>query len=150
MRVPGEIEVVDLCSLENGCLLWAHVRGKKEDPVAHLTGRERRPASVQLFDYDPNVLVAKVSLLLDKVPKRSPYGIPGDDAVEQVPSSSGRANLGLRHPPLESGPVHVQDRLGGWSNHVHEYRTFMPFVPGISWSSMAETPRPPPPSTSST
>ena len=125
MGVSGEINVVDLRSLEGGCLLSAHVRRKKEDPVARLSGGERRPATVQLFDYDPNVLVAKVPLLLDKVPNRSPYGLPGDDGVEQGSSRSGRANLGLRHPPLESGTVHVHERLGGWSGHVHEYSTFI-------------------------
>ena len=125
MSVSGEINVVDPRSLEGGCLLSAHVRRKQEDPVARLTGGKCRPATVQLFDYDPNVLVAKVPLLLDEVPNRSPCGLPGDDAVEQGSSRSGRANLGLRHPPLESGPVHVHEGLGGWSSHVQKYSTFI-------------------------
>ena len=62
----------DLRTLEGGCLLSADVRRKKKDPVARLAGGQGRSAAVQLFDYDPNVLVAEVSLLLDKVPTAPP------------------------------------------------------------------------------
>ena len=131
MSVAGEIEVVDLRTLEGGCLLSADVRRKKEDPVARLAGGQGRSASVQPFDYDPNVLVAEVSLLLDKVPYRSACGLPGDDAVELDQSFSERANLGLRHPLLQSGPVHVKVELGCRSSHVHDYGPFINNEHGI-------------------
>ena len=123
MSVAGEIEVVDLRTLEGGSLLSADVRRKNEDPVVRLAGGHVRSASIQQFDYDPNVLVAEVSLSLDKVPNRSSGGLPGDDAVELDQSSSERANLGLRHPLLQRRPVHVKVGLGRWSSHVHDYRT---------------------------
>ena len=105
MSVAGEIKVVDLRTLEGGCLLSADVRRKQKDPVARLAGGQGRSASLQLFDDDPNVLVAEVSLLGDKVPNRSPCGPPCDDAVELNQSSSERANLGLRQPLLQSRPA---------------------------------------------
>ena len=123
MSVAGEIKVVDLRTFEGGCLLSADVRRKHEDPVARLAGGQGRSASLQLFDDDPNVLVAEVSLLLDKVPNRSPCGPPCDDAVELNQSSSERANLGLRHPLLQSRPVHVEVGRGCWPSHVHSYST---------------------------
>ena len=125
MSVAREIKVVDLRTLEGGCLLSANVRRKKKDPVARVASGQGRSASVQLFDYDPNVLVAEVSLLLDKVPNRSPCGLPGYDAVELNQSFSERANLGLRHPLLQSRPIHVKAGLGYWSSHVHSYSTFI-------------------------
>ena len=125
MSVAGEIKVVDLRTLEGGCLLSADVRRKQEDPVARLAGGQGRSASLQLLDDDPNVLVAEVSLLLDKVPNRSPGSLPGDDAVELDRSFSGRANLGLRHPLLQSRPVHVEVGRGCWPSHVHDYIVFI-------------------------
>ena len=125
MSVAGEIKVVDLRTLEGGCLLSADVRRKKEDPVARLAGGQGRSASVQLFDYDPNVLVAEVSLLRDKVPNRSRCGLPGDDAVELDRSFSGRANLDLPHPLLQTRPVRVEVGRGCWVSHVHCYSTFI-------------------------
>ena len=96
----------------------ADVRRKKKDPVARSAGGQGRSVSVQLLDYDPNVLVAEVSLHLDKVPKRSSCGHPGDDAVELDQSFSGRTNLGLRHPLLQSRPIQVEVGLGSCSSHV--------------------------------
>ena len=118
MSIAGEIEVVDLRTLEGGCLLSADVRRKKKDPVARSAGGQGRSVSVQLLDYDANVLVAEVSLHLDKVPKRSSCGLPGDDAVESDQSVSGRANLGLRHPLLQSRPVQVEVGRSCWASHV--------------------------------
>ena len=132
MSVAGEVKVVDLRTLEGGCLLSADVRCQNEDPVARSAGGHVRSASVQLFNYDPNVLVAEVSLLLDKVPNRSPCGLPGDDAVELDRSFSERANLGLRHPFLQSRPVHVEVRRGCWSSHVHIYSTFINTEQGVT------------------
>ena len=82
MSIAGEIEVVDPRTLEHGCLLSPDVWRKKEDPVLRSAGWQGRSVSVQLLGYDPNILVAEVSLLLDKVPNHAPGGLPGDDAIE--------------------------------------------------------------------
>ncbi len=82
MSVAGEIDVVDPRTLEHGCLLSPDVWRNKEDPVLRSAGGQGRSASVQLLDYDPNILVAEVSLLLDEVPNHTPGGLPSDDAVE--------------------------------------------------------------------
>ncbi|MCE2540451.1 MAG: hypothetical protein J4G16_08680 [Acidobacteria bacterium] len=82
MSVAGEIDVVDPRTLEHGCLLPPDVWRKKEDPVLRSAGGQGCSASVQLLDYDPNILVAEVSLLLDEVSNHALGGLPGDDAVE--------------------------------------------------------------------
>ena len=79
--VPGEIEVVDLRTLEDSCLLWANVRRKKEDPVCSVVGGQGGSPSVQLCDHSSDVLVAEMSLLFNEVPDRSADGLPDDNAV---------------------------------------------------------------------
>ena len=118
MSVAGEIEVVDLRVLQGGRLLSANVRCKKEDPVARLAGGQIRPASVQPCDYEPDVLVAEVPLLLDEVRHGSGRGPPGDEAVERGPSSPERANLGPGHPLPQSRSVLVEAGVGCLASHV--------------------------------
>ena len=125
MSVAGEINVVDPRTLEHGCLLSPDVWRKQEDPILRSAGGQGRSASVQLLDYDPDILVAEVSLLLDEVPSHTPGGLPGDDAVEQGQSSSGRANLGVRHPLPQSRPVHVKVGRGCHPGHVRKSSTFI-------------------------
>ena len=71
MCVAGEIEVVDLCAFKDGRLLSSDVRREKQEPVVGVFGRQLRSASIQLLDYDSDVLMTEMSLFLDKVPKGS-------------------------------------------------------------------------------
>ena len=125
MNVAGEINVVDPRTLEHGCLLSPDVWRKQEDPILRSAGGQGRSTSVQLLDYDPDILVAEVSLLLDEVPSHTPGGLPCDDAVEQGQSASGRANLGVRHPLPQSRPVHVKVGRGCHPGHVRKSSTFI-------------------------
>jgi hypothetical protein len=69
MCVAGEIEVVNLCALEDGCLLKSDVRREQQEPVVGVIGRQIRSAAVQLFDDDSDILLTEMPLLLHDVPK---------------------------------------------------------------------------------
>ena len=125
MSVACEIQVVDGGALELGCLLAPNVRREHEDPIARSASRQRRAASLQLLDYDANVLIAKVPPLLHKISKDSSGSLPGGDTVEFRKSSSGRTNLGLRHPYRQSTSVRVDVRSCCLSRHVRLYSTFI-------------------------
>ena len=125
MSVASEIHVIDLRTLQGSSLLSPDVWRKKEYAVTGSAGRQGRPASFQLLDYDPNVLVTEVLLLLDEVPNHTPCGSPGDDAVETRQTSFSRANVGPRHPLPQSTRVHVKAGRGCCSSHVHEYSMFI-------------------------
>src|SRR5436190_3286662 len=102
MCVAGEIEVVDLCAFEDGRLLRSDVRREKQEPVVGVIGRQIRSATIQLLDYDADVLMTEMPLLLDKVPKGSLRRFPSDDTVEMGQCFPSLADLGLRHPLPES------------------------------------------------
>jgi hypothetical protein len=108
MCVAGEVEVIDLCAFKDGCLLSSDVRRENQEPIVGVIGRQLRSASIQLLDYDSDVLMTEVPLFLDKVPKGSVRSLPGYDAVKAGQGFPRRADLGLRHPLLESGPVQVE------------------------------------------
>ena len=118
MSVAGEINVVDSRMLEHGCLLPPDVWRKKEDPVLRSAGGQGRSASVQLLDYDPNILVAEVSPLLDEVPSharivgsvrpgRCLLGRPGKMLawVSCVPPCAPRSTRG-HGAFISTGPTH--------------------------------------------
>ena len=84
------------------------MRREKQEPVAGVIGRQVRSATIQLLDYDSDVLMTEMPLFLDKVPKGSVRSLPGYDAVKAGQGFPRRADLGLRHPLLESGPVQVE------------------------------------------
>ncbi|HEX5140168.1 MAG TPA: hypothetical protein VFX19_04445 [Dehalococcoidia bacterium] len=105
MCVAGEIEIIDLGAFEDGCLLGSDVRREKQEPMVGVVGRQPRSAPIQLLDYDPDILMTQMPLLLDKVPKGALRGLPGKDTVEAGQGLPRRTDLRLRHPLLESRPV---------------------------------------------
>ncbi len=108
MNVAGEIQVVDLRPLKNSRLLCANVRRKEEQAVLSVFGRQVRSTSIQLVDDDGNVLVLEVSFFFYQV-SNGPAGCPpGDNAIETGQGPGGQADVGLRHPLLESLLVCVQ------------------------------------------
>jgi hypothetical protein len=54
-----EIEVVDLCAFEDGCLLRSDVRREEQEPVVGVIGRQVRSATIQLLDDDSDVLMTE-------------------------------------------------------------------------------------------
>jgi hypothetical protein len=52
--------------------------------------------------------MTEMPFLLDKVPKGSRRSLPGESPVEAGQGFASRADLGLRHPLLENGPVQVE------------------------------------------
>jgi len=123
--VAGEIEVVDLCAFEDGCLLRSDVRREEQEPVVGVIGRQVRSAALQSFDDDSDILMTEMPLLLDKVPKGSLKCFPSDDTVETRQCFPGRADFGPRHPPLESRPVQVEVARNFRPSHVHQNTTFI-------------------------
>jgi hypothetical protein len=103
--ITGEIEIVDPRALEGGCLLWADVRREEQDPVTAVLGKHVCSAAVQLFDDDPDILVAEMSLLFNKVANGASGGLPGDNSVEMGQGLPECTDLGPGYPLLESGPV---------------------------------------------
>lgn len=85
--------------------LRPHVRGEDEQPIASVVAGQFGPATVQLLHDDGGVLVTEVALHLDEVADRLARGSPGDNAVEALQRLGRRADLGLRHPLVESRPV---------------------------------------------
>lgn len=82
MCVAGEIEVVDLCPFEDGCLLRPDMRREEQEPVVGVIGWQVHSAAIQLLDFDSDVLMTEMRLLLDKVPKVSLKCFPSHDSVE--------------------------------------------------------------------
>ena len=125
MCVAGEIEVVDLCAFKDGCLLNSDVRREKQEPIGGVIGRQLRSASIQLLDYDSDILMTEMPLFLDEVSKGSVRSLPGDDTVEAGQGFPCRPDLGLRHPLLESGPVQVEVGRNSRPWHVRNSSMFI-------------------------
>jgi hypothetical protein len=125
MCVAGEIEVVNLCAIKDGCLLRSDVRREKQEPVVGVIGRQLRSASIELLDYDSNILMAEMPLFLDKVSKWAAGSLPGDDTVEAGQGFPSHADLGLRHPLLEGGPVQVEVGRDIRPSHVRNNSMFI-------------------------
>ena len=125
MSVAGEINVVDPRTLEHGCLLSPDVWRKQEDPIHRSAGGAGSlgvGATARLRA--PTSWWRRCRFSSTRVPSHTPGGLPGDDGVEQGQSSSGRANLGVRHPLPQSRPVHVKVGRGCQPGHVQESSTF--------------------------
>ena len=125
VNVAGEIQIVDLRPLKSRRLLCANVRCKEEQAVLSVLGWQVRSTSVQLVDDDGDVLVSEVSFLFDQV-SNGPAGCPpGDNAVEAAQGLGGQADLGLRHPLLESRLVCIQICRRCWPDHVRYTSMFI-------------------------
>src|SRR5262249_55057883 len=118
VHVAGEIEVVDAGPLENSRLLRPHVRGEEEQPIASIVAGQFGPPAVQLLCDDGGILVAEVTLDLNQVTDGLASSSPGGDAVEALQVLSRLADLGLRHPLVESRSVEVEICCLGWPSHV--------------------------------
>ena len=125
MGVAGKVEVIDVRSLQNGRLLWTDVRRKKEDPVTLEIRVEDCAPAVQLRGYDPGILVPEMPLLLNKETDRTLGRLPHDNTVELSHGFAGWADLRLRHPFLERGPVGLEIGVLHLAGHVHYYSMFI-------------------------
>src|SRR5918996_2909651 len=125
VHVAGEIEVVDAGPLEDSRLLRAHVRGEEEQPIASMVASQFGATAVQLLRDDGGVLVAEVTLHLDEVTDRLARDSPGDNAVEALQGLGRLADLGLRHPLIQSRTVEIEIGCLSWPGHVRDYRMFI-------------------------
>jgi hypothetical protein len=108
MGVSSEIEVFDVCAIEDRCLLRSDVRREEQESVVGVIGRQGHSESVQLLHDDADILMPEVPFLLNKIPKASVLGLPSDNTVEADEGLPSCADLSLRHPLLESGPVQIE------------------------------------------
>ena len=113
----------DLAQLVGRAL--ARMWREEQQLVAGVIVRQVRAAAVQLFDDDSNVLMAEVSLFLDKVSNRSPGSLPRDHAIETSQGLPGTTDRGLRHPAVEDGPVRVEIGRSLWPRHVRNSIMFI-------------------------
>ncbi len=125
MCVAGKVEVIDLCAFKDGCLLNSDVRRENQEPIVGVIAWQLRSASIQLLDYDSDVLMTEMPLFLDEVSKGSVRSLPGDDTVEAGQGFPCRPDLGLRHPLLESGPVQVEVGRNFRPCHVRDSSMFI-------------------------
>ncbi len=123
--IAGEIQIVDLRPLKSRGLLCANVRCKEEQTVLSMFGWQVCATSVQLVDDDGDVLVTEVSFLFDQVSNGSAGCPPGDNAIEAAQGLGGQADLGLRHPLLESRLVCIQICRRCWPGHVRDASMFI-------------------------
>jgi hypothetical protein len=123
MCVAGEIEVVDRRTFEGGCLLWADVGRKKQEPVPNVRRWQISSSAVQLIGYDAGVLMAEMSLFLDEVSDGSANGFPGNNPVKTGEGLPRQTDLGRWHPLLESGPVQIE--IYRRPCHVHHNSMFI-------------------------
>jgi hypothetical protein len=125
VHVAGEIEVVDASPLEDSCLLRAHMRGEEEQPVVSVIAGQFAASAIQLLRDDGGILVAELTLHLHEVANGLVRYSPGDKAVEALQGLSRLADLGLRHPLIESRTVEIEIGSLGWPSHVRDCCMFI-------------------------
>jgi hypothetical protein len=120
VRVPHEIDIVDVGTLKQGALPGTDMRGQKEHARRTSFPGKSCPPMLQLLGDDRGVLVSKVGFPFGNVSDGPLRALPLDDRIHRGESPVGREDPGARHPGLKPLPISIQIWV-----HVHYYRLFI-------------------------